>query len=206
MITPFEVKDGIRVFDFKKSLLYLEQMGQKKYGDQFKIYKEDRKLIYKLLIYAIGDIESCRKHKIDPDKGILLNGPIGSGKTSLMNLIKYFMPPNRGYMVKPARQVAFEFDTYGFEIIQRHSQYKTIYCFDDLGVEQTVQHYGNKCNVMAEVLLSRYDLFVGTGIQTHATTNLNAKELENLYGNRVRSRMKKMFNLIAFDAEVRDKR
>ncbi|WP_322348420.1 hypothetical protein [Marivirga arenosa] len=33
---------------------------------------------------------------------------------------------------------------------------------------------------------------------THATTNLIPTELENLYGNRVRSRMREMFNLIAF--------
>lgn len=34
---------------------------------------------------------------------------------------------------------------------------------------------------------------------THATTNLSASELEDYYGNRVRSRMREMFNLIAFD-------
>jgi DNA replication protein DnaC len=41
---------------------------------------------------------------------------------------------------------------------------------------------------------------------THATTNLSAEELEKLYGNRVRSRMREMFNLIAFGADVADKR
>ena len=40
----------------------------------------------------------------------------------------------------------------------------------------------------------------------HATTNLNAHELEDLYGNRVRSRMRQLFNLIAFDKESTDKR
>ena len=41
---------------------------------------------------------------------------------------------------------------------------------------------------------------------THATTNLNAQELEERYGNRVRSRMRQLFNLIAFDKESTDKR
>jgi len=59
---------------------------------------------------------------------------------------------------------------------------------------------------MAEILLSRYDLFVSKGIPTHLTTNLSASELESKYGNRLRSRMREMFNLVAFDKNSRDKR
>ncbi len=66
---------------------------------------------------------------------------------------------------------------------------------------------------MGEIFLSRYDLFVRTynpersrGGKTHATTNLNAQELEERYGNRVRSRMRQMFNLISFDTKSVDKR
>jgi len=43
-------------------------------------------------------------------------------------------------------------------------------------------------------------------IITHATTNLAAKEIEELYGKRVRSRLREMFNLISFPAETKDKR
>jgi DNA replication protein DnaC len=59
---------------------------------------------------------------------------------------------------------------------------------------------------MAEILLSRYDLFISKGIPTHLTTNLSASEIEEKYGNRVRSRMREMFNLVAFDKNVQDKR
>jgi DNA replication protein DnaC len=41
---------------------------------------------------------------------------------------------------------------------------------------------------------------------THATTNLSASELEEIYGNRLRSRMREMFNLVAFDKDASDKR
>ena len=41
---------------------------------------------------------------------------------------------------------------------------------------------------------------------THVTTNLNSQELEEVYGNRLRSRMRAMFNLIAFSCESADKR
>ena len=59
---------------------------------------------------------------------------------------------------------------------------------------------------MAEILLSRYDLFVHHGMMTHLTTNLSASEIEQAYGNRVRSRMREMFNLVAFDKTAQDKR
>ena len=58
----------------------------------------------------------------------------------------------------------------------------------------------------AEILLSRYDLFIHRRMLTHLTTNLSASEIEQAYGNRVRSRMREMFNLIAFDREAKDKR
>ena len=187
-------------------MAFLEKMGKTRYGDQFRLHQEEKSVISKLRMYAIRDEENCQKHKIDPDKGILLTGPVGCGKTTLMNLIKYFMPAEHGHVIKPAREVAFEFNIHGHQIIQRHATPKTTFCYDDLGVEPIMKHYGNDCNVMAEILLSRYDLFISHKTKTHATTNLNASELEKLYGNRVRSRMRELFNLIAFDRDAKDKR
>jgi DNA replication protein DnaC len=59
---------------------------------------------------------------------------------------------------------------------------------------------------MAEVLISRYEQFVENNSITHLTSNLSASEIELLYGNRLRSRMRQMFNLIAFDVQSKDKR
>lgn len=206
MTNPFKIVDDIKQYDFNASWSFLERMGKARYGKSFSLYKEDREVIYKLMIYAIRDEGNCAKHDIDINKGILLTGPVGCGKTSLMTLIKLFMPPKQGHIMKPAREVAFEFNTHGHQIIQKHTNPNTIFCYDDLGVEQIMKHYGNDCNVMAEILLSRYDLFINLKTKTHATTNLNATELEKIYGNRVRSRMRELFNLIAFDSKAKDKR
>ena len=59
---------------------------------------------------------------------------------------------------------------------------------------------------MAEIIISRYEDFVQNHSITHITTNLSASEIEALYGNRLRSRMRQMFNLITFSNESRDKR
>lgn len=66
-------------------------------------------------------------------------------------------------------------------------------------MENNLKYYGNECNVIAEILLSRHDIFTSKKIQTHITTNLSASEIENNYGNRVRSRLRELCNLIAYD-------
>lgn len=192
-------------YNFDKMLIYLDAKGKLLFGNKFKIYEEDRDILYKLCLYFIRDKASCSKFGIDLDKGILLTGPVGCGKTTLMRLLKYLVPHQRPYEVIPTRNIVFSFNHIGFKTIEDYGdgQY---FCFDDLGVETIGRHYGKDCNVMGEILLSRHDLFLSSGIKTHATTNLNAQELEENYGNRVRSRMRQLFNLIAFDKGSRDKR
>ncbi|WP_373516282.1 ATPase, partial [Pricia sp.] len=142
---------------------------------------------------------------LDPLKGILLSGPVGCGKTSLMKLLKYIVPHRKSYSIIPCRNIVFSFGHLGYKAIEDFgcSQF---FCFDDLGVEPLGRYYGQDCNVMGEILLSRYDYYLETKIPTHATTNLNADELEIRYGTRVRSRMRQLFNLIAFDETSVDKR
>lgn len=200
-----ELKDNCIQYDFKSILIYLDAKGKLLFGKNFKIYEEDEVVLYKLCIYFIRDFEACAKLNIDPNKGILLSGPVGCGKTSLMKLLRHIVPHQKFYELIPARNITFAFNNIGYKTIQEYGN-SNFYCFDDLGVETTGRHFGKDCNVMGEILLSRYDLFLHRKIRTHATTNLNAQELEERYGNRVRSRMRQLFNLIAFDKDSVDKR
>ncbi|SDX74475.1 P-loop NTPase family protein [Flavobacterium degerlachei] len=208
----FVVHKGFKVYDFQKCLEYLEIQGKTTYGSSFKISKMDHPTIYKLLIYMIKDEKAAMNLKIDLSKGILLSGAIGYGKTSLMNLVRPFAYQTSEYKIKTCREVSFEFAKNGFEALncytlkQANQSKLTGYCFDDLGAEQQIKHFGNDCNVMAEVLISRYEQFVENKSVTHITTNLSASEIENNYGNRLRSRMRAMFNLITFDKNTTDKR
>lgn len=200
-----ELTDNNILYDFNKILIYLDVKGKLLFGKNFRIYEEDEVILYKLCIYVIRDFEACKKQNIDPNKGILLSGPVGCGKTSLMKLLRHIVPHHKSYDLIPARNIVFTFNNIGFKIIQEYGN-SNFYCFDDLGVETTGRHFGKDCNVMGEILLSRYDLFLKRYIKTHATTNLNAQELEERYGERVRSRMRQLFNLIAFDKGSVDKR
>ncbi|MBN4058080.1 ATPase [Olleya sp. AH-315-K02] len=200
-----ELKGNHILYDFDKILIYLDAKGKLLFGKKFKIFKEDREILFKLCNYFIKDETNCKKLNIDTGKGILLTGPVGCGKTSLIKLLRHIVPHHKSYKVIPTRNIAFAFNNVGYTIIENYGD-KKFYCFDDLGVEPTGRYFGKDCNVIGEILLSRYDLFLEHKIKTHGTSNLNAQELEERYGNRVRSRMRQLFNLVAFDYSTKDKR
>lgn len=208
----FTIENNQKIYDFNKCLSFIESQGKVHYGQSFKINILDIPTIYKLVIYMIKDQNTALKLQIDLNKGILLLGPIGCGKTSIMHLIKPFASPLSGYKIKTCREISFEFAKSGFDAINKYTLKQNYqsrlsgYCFDDLGAEQQIKHFGNDCNVMAEVLISRYEQFVANNSITHLTSNLSASEIEMLYGNRLRSRMRNMFNLISFNVNSNDKR
>ena len=202
----YTIQDNKKIYDSAACFHYLNEAGKMQYGQNFQLQREDHSIIMKLLLYAIKDEDGCRERNIDLRKGILLSGPVGCGKTSLMSLVRPFFDPDRRHLMKPARDITFEFIKDGYQVIHKYGKSSNIYCFDDLGIEQNIKHFGNECNTMAEILLSRYDHLIHSRVLTHGTTNLNANELETVYGNRVRSRLREMFNLISFPSTAADKR
>lgn len=204
------LEGGVAGEGFRWCVSFLEKRGKELYSNKFKIHEEDHEIIFKLIVYFVGDKANAEKLGIDLNKGILLTGPIGCGKTSLMNLMRFVPPPERNHIMKPCRDVSFEFIQEGYEVIWRYSRmsftnnHPKIYCFDDLGTEQSLKYFGNECNVMGEILLSRYEYFISQKMITHLTTNLSANEIETTYGNRLRSRLRGMFNLMVINTS--DKR
>lgn len=202
------------LYNYNAAIQWVETKGQEMYGPKFRIIEQDKPILQKLLVHILMDEAAARIVGIDLGKGILLAGPIGVGKTSLMNTIRFLQKPASRHIIKSCRDISFEFIKEGYQIIHKYSHLSYVpnkgspitYCFDDLGSEQNLKYFGNNCNIMAEILLSRYDLFISKKLQTHITTNLSANEIEDLYGNRLRSRMREMFNLIAFDNNTHDKR
>lgn len=217
MVNPSKIMEGGKefslgrlegetvVYDFSKMMIYMEAKGKILFGKHFRIFAEDKDILFKLCNYMIGEKDYCRKFEIDPAKGLLLSGPVGCGKTSIIKLLRYLVPHQKSYEVIPSRNVTFAFNHLGFKTIEDYGN-SGFFCFDDLGVEPMGRFFGQDCNVLGEILLSRHELLLNHKIKTHATTNLNAAELEDRYGERVRSRMRQLFNLVAFDEKAGDKR
>lgn len=197
---------------YRQILQYLQYEGRKKYGTNFAFIKEDIPIILQLICYFTNDEENAKEHQIDLQKGLLITGPIGCGKTTLLELMKRIAVPEKKFFFFTCREIGFEFIQDGYQVIHRYSKgvhgnyTKSNMGFDDLGTEKNLKYFGNEANVMAEIILTRYDMYTQNGFTTHITTNLSATELEEAYGNRVRSRLRSMCNLIAFDKETVDKR
>lgn len=145
---------------------------------------------------------------IDFKKGLLLAGAIGTGKTTAMKVFSKIFR----FGIISTRYVIREFNIEGMSVLNKYGRNSYIMqgvplekkpitiCFDDLGMEETnSQLYGNKANVIGEILLDRSDCFVDIGMITHATTNLLMDDLENIYGDRIKDRMVEMMNLVIFE-------
>lgn len=184
----------------------------------FTVDATNRPILETIMAYFIGDKAICQKLNINLKKGLLLLGPVGCGKTAIMQLFapqRFQLIATRDIVRKFIKDGNPVLEQYGAQSFRKkHLGYGSViqydqpitWCFDDLGVEPNTKIYGNSCNVMAEILLDRYDQFLRYGMLTHMTTNLNADTLEQLYGDRVRSRLREMFNLVSFPAEAPDRR
>ena len=214
MQIPNAIKTHQCDFNYSHAWCFMQDKGVELYGKNFQLHEEDAEIIIKLIAWFISDKASAEKLNLDLNRGVLLLGPVGCGKTSIMNICRLLRPAGMRHTMKSCRDVSFEFAKDGHEIFHKYTrgsfheakfEPKT-YCFDDLGLESNMNFYGNQCSVMAEILLSRYDLFHAHGMITHVTTNFNSSEIEVRYGMRVRSRCREMFNLIAFPTASQDKR
>lgn len=170
------------------------------------IDEENREVFNQVYYYFAKDI----RFNGDLAKGILIFGPVGSGKSSLMDV--YFFSKIRPFKRRDAKQLPRKFmDTsIGVKVFDEYCKshkngsenYYPDFYFDDLGVEQNAKNFGNEMNVMAEILQDRYEIFRKYGARTHATTNLTTEELKEKYGDRVLSRLYEMCNFIQLGKKI----
>ncbi len=179
--------------------------------------------IYRLLSLYFSNDKSfeSEKESFSMKKGILLFGNIGCGKTTTINLFR--KNQNLSFHVSACMDISSEFSKGGQEAIDKYSYDITVSnkqkyfgqdsigrCFDDLGTERLGMNFGDKNNVMAEILMSRYRMchsfHDGNFTNTHLTTNCTPDEIKELYGDRVFSRITEMFNIITYPKTAQDKR
>lgn len=129
------------------------------------------------------------------NKGILLMGPVGVGKTTIMKKhigscfssnyysTQYMLGGIEAFVNKQGR------------LMHR------IDCIDDLGTEIIPSHFGNKLDLVPYLIQIGYEQSVSFGFYT---TNLNYTELKERYGARVIDRLQeKCFFFILEDTSFR---
>jgi len=198
-------------FNFENFLKYFNAVGKQLICPQYEIPQNFEPELRKMALYFYNRKEEAEKDNIMLHKGIYLNGPVGCGKTKIMEIFRIIT--EKSFRIAMCRNIAFDFIETGIPIIKKYSyeskDSKDIhtpitYCFDDLGSESISAYYGNKINVMDEILSIRYDLIWQNKMKTHITSNLNSDEIEEKYGIRLKSRFSEMFNLISFDNNAID--
>ena len=134
----------------------------------------------------------------DLNKGILMAGPTGTGKTLLLTAFKTLMVyvHNFGFKIYSGKQMERIYQTEGEERekLERALKY-ACFGFDDIGEEHSyVMVYGTKINVGEDVLTQRHLQFINHGQLTFGTLNLNKELFKDKYGQRIDSRRNEMFN------------
>ncbi len=160
--------------------------------------------IYDILTEYFSKSEKFTQRGYNLNKGLLVVGDVGTGKTEAFNVFRELLrSSNRFFQVASCRQIIRDYTNEGAKVLNKYGRDSkhTVY-FDDLGLEEVnVKMYGNNANVMSEIMLDRYESFKREGIKTFATSNLGAKEFGEIYGERMRDRMREMFNFIEVKGE-----
>lgn len=179
---------------------------------KYVVDNDNRKVLQELCSYFSQD----DSFDGDLNKGIILHGNVGCGKTLIMSAL--YINQVASYRVIRCDSVAQEYrNTGSLELFNRplndymstaycyFGQTVTGWCFDDLGTEEIANNFGNKLNVM-EKIIECWNENRSWWNKIHITTNLTVSQIEEIYGDRVRSRMREMFNVIEFPTYAKDRR
>lgn len=198
---------------------HAKKLALKEFKPVFEVDEQNVTAISKFVAYFSNDLETMEKHEVDPNKGIMIFGNPGSGKSMLFRILKECLQSKKIFTCEDGSQL-MEKDFFlktnfhtcehmakfymlkgdpGLNIFGKNSTNNI--CFDDLGSEEMRCYYGNKKEVMADLINERYDLFLQIGLKSHFTTNLSPDLIEKRYSSRVRSRLKHMCNILSLGTE-----
>lgn len=161
--------------------------------------EKQKPIISKLFDYFNGTGE------LDQNKGILLYGGIGCGKSTIMRIFEILTEHTpKQFEIYSEREICGLFAENGIKGLnpvlknKQINQYDVvncepqIICIDDVGLEiKTTKYYGTETNVIHDVLSDRYDM----NVITHGTTNV-ITTMTKAYGERLTDRFKEMFNFV----------
>ena len=190
--------DLTRINDYK----YLFLACARKVCPDYEVREDQKSILNDIVHWSLLDYTG----KLDPDRGLLLWGDIGTGKSTLLKIIREYcriVRPCENHMPYSFRitnvidicaQFSDESRDGGYYAIQTYITSRG-QAFDELGSETTpTSRWGNYENVMQYILQRRYD--IRDESFTHATTNLSLEQIAEVYSDRIYDRCKEMFNFV----------
>jgi DNA replication protein DnaC len=153
------------------------------------------KYISALSYFLSNDLRFETELNFSFQKGLLITGDSGVGKTETLKAVK-------NNPIKPLQIVSTVWVT---QVIKTSGDIvlpdDKIVVLDDVGCEPIpIKHYGTDIRWFADLIESRY---IGQTDYSNLiiTTNLDGDQIEQLYGYRIRSRVRQMFNIISVVGE-----
>ena len=158
--------------------------------------------------------------KYDPDKGLWLWGGIGTGKSTMLEIVRGYChlvrrpvcyrekdkpgtmrrdPCAYSFRITNASYVAGMFAKEGYHGIEEYIT-SCRQAFDEVGRECIpTGYFGNMENVFQYIFQRRYD--IRRGDFTHVTSNLAPEQIGEIYGDHIYDRCFEMFNFIQMSGE-----
>lgn len=161
------------------------------YHKDLLVHENNRHLISTICFFLSNDQRFETELGYSLQKGLLVRGISGLGKTFLFNCVKdnELSPITIYSMIELTEIVKSE----GYLELPPNTG---ITYLDDVGTEEhTINHYGTKINFFKN-FIEKYYLNNTVFNRLIISTNNSFTELESKYGFRVRSRIKDMFNII----------
>lgn len=192
----------------KDAIIFL---GKEMYGKDFNL---DGEYVCKIYETTYGYFVKNNKKKVK--KSLLIIGGLGVGKSAMMKIMQRMFKdtPSRfkwvnAYELKDLSEIYTTLqikEMYGYDL-------KMDLYIDDIGVAVDVKRYGNTVNIITEILMERYDLFINSGFKTHLSSNLltsvlnesNSVTLKSVYGARILDRIIEMTSVVIFKGDSRRK-
>lgn len=156
-----------------------------------------------------------RSGRFDTGKGIWLWGTYGTGKSTIIQILKTYDTlssglsvggyPVGGFRIESASTAAAQYQMKGPDALNPYTYNNgnpTTMAFDELGRETLpAKHFGTDLNVMQYIFQCRYEF--RTEALTHVTTNMSLKDTQLKYGPYIADRINELFNVIEIKGNSR---
>lgn len=191
------------VNDFKHLFL---QEATELIGKKYEINDSNRIQVKIVFDYFIG-VNS----EVDLNKGLLLCGEFGTGKSTLFSAIRKFINtlfpynPNAFKITSTEEIINYKIGINESDLLFNSEDeiVKPLHLLiNEFGHDYNIKIYGSDADSMIEsFLMKRYDIFQQHGKVTHITTNLTKEAMISKLKPVIFDRFKEMFNIIELNGQ-----